>query len=182
MKLTLFRKAFTAFAAALLILGFSLRAEEGMKGRKMGEGMMKHMKEELDLSDAQVTKFKALKEADEKNNEAMRHAMEADAANLQVLVDKKAPDSELKAGVDKLKSDHKAMQAAMEKHMDDMAAILSPIQQAKAALMMMKNMRGGMMGHGMMGHGMHGDKEGKGEGHEGHEGHEGRGGSDDNDK
>jgi Spy/CpxP family protein refolding chaperone len=157
------RIAITAIGLAAVIgSSHSLRADDADKGgdHKAWGGREEMMKKELGLSDDQVAK---MKELDKANAEAMKPLMEKaklDVDSLRVLVDKKASDSDLKAAVEGLKADKKAMDEERQKEMDAKEAILNPLQVAKAAISMAdRMMHGGMMGGpdgGRMGHG-HGD-------------------------
>jgi Spy/CpxP family protein refolding chaperone len=159
------RIAMTAIGlAAIISAAPGLRADDADKGgeHKGWGGHEEMMKKELGLSDDQEAKMKAL---DKAGAEAMKPLMDKaklDVDSLRVLVDKKASDDQLKAAVDGLKADKKAMDDERQKQMDDKAAILTPLQVAKAAIAMAdRMMKGGMMG-GPEHHGMGHDGDDKG--------------------
>jgi hypothetical protein len=171
-----FRKTVVSTGLGVLILGLAtLHAEKAMDGDeghegwegqgRIEEGMKEHLKKALELNDEQAKKVDELNKADHDNSKLLKDKVEADLANLKVLVDKKAGDEELKTAIEGLKQDHKAMQEAHQKHMEAMQAILSPTQQAKAVLMMREHMGHSMMGgHEGWGHeekGREKDKDGK---------------------
>lgn len=149
-----------ALAAGILLLGtMPLHADKAMK-KGMGEKgkMMSQMKDDLGLTDDQAAKMKAIHKENHEATKALRNKVDADLANLKVLVDKKASDTELSALIATLKSDHEALQAAEKKHRDAMQQILTPLQQAKMVIQMGEHRhgKGGMGGMMMGGEGMHG--------------------------
>jgi Spy/CpxP family protein refolding chaperone len=155
------RTAISAGLGVLVLALATLHAEKSMdtddaQGPGEGHGMMAekmkdHFKKALGLSDEQAKKVEELDKADHEKGKLLRDRVEADMANLKVLVDGKASDGELKAALENLKKDHMAAQDARMKHMEDMQAILTPTQQAKAVIMMSERMRWGRhKGHGMM--------------------------------
>ena len=175
------RIAMTAMGlAAALFAAPSLHADDakadkaapkedgGAKGHEgWGEKRGDMMKKELGLSDDQVTKMKAANKAQQEAMKPLMDKMKLDVDSLRVMVDKKAADDQLKAAVDGLKADHQAMQDQEMKGMEAKAAILTPLQQAKAAIAMIDRMKGGMEGMGGMHGGMMGGHEGMDHGAEG---------------
>ena len=105
------------------------------------------MKKELGLSDDQAKKFEEVAKAGREAEKALMDKAKLDLDSLRLLVDKKAADGDLTAQIEKLKADKQAIEAQRQKDMDAKAAILSPMQQAKAAIMMADRM---MHGGGMM--------------------------------
>jgi Spy/CpxP family protein refolding chaperone len=145
------------------------------------------MKKELGLTDDQADKMKAAGKA---QMEAMKPLMEKrklDIDSLRVLVDKKAADKDLTAAIEGIKADQKAVEEQWKKHREAMAALLTPMQQAKSVLMMgemgehmMGAWKGGMMGKGGWHKGGHDDDDehedhGKGKDKDGDD-HKGAGG------
>ena len=140
-------------AAIMLFAAAPLSAHMGTKDQGvMGEKMMDHMMEKLDLTDAQAKQMKALHKTEKEANKALMDKMEVDIAKLKVLLKKKAPDADLSALISNLKDGHKAMQGAMLANHEAMMEILTPVQQAKMILQMHEHMKG-MMEMGMKGHG-----------------------------
>jgi Spy/CpxP family protein refolding chaperone len=154
------RIAITALGLATAIWGTPLlnahdadkdngKEEHGAWGKERGE----HMKKELGLSDEQAEKFKAARKAQMEAMKPLREKQKLDIDSLRVLVDKKASDKDLSAAIESIKADHKAIEEQEKKHREAMAALLTPMQQAKFILSM------GEMGEHMM-HGMMGGKGG----------------------
>jgi len=153
-------------AAPCLRAAFDKDAPEP-KGAEQGPAMMgghgfeggfnfEGLKEDLGLSEGQLDK---LREASKANRIAMAPLMaqlKNDHDDLAALVEKKAKDGALSAALDKLKLDGEALSKAQASHRDDLAAILSPLQQAKFVL----HMGEGFRGKGLRGE--HGKKECKG--------------------
>jgi Spy/CpxP family protein refolding chaperone len=160
-----FRRTVVSAGLGVLVLGLAtLHAEKSMEGddanggmdgrAKMADHMKEHFKKALGLSDDQAKKVEELNKSDRESGKLLKDKVGADLANLKVLVDQKAGDAELKTAIESLKKDHMAEQDARMKHMEAMQAILTPMQQAKAAIMMSERMghgrgrRGGWRGHG----------------------------------
>jgi Spy/CpxP family protein refolding chaperone len=168
--MTKLRIAMTAIGLAAIISGAPrLHADDMDKSAKpeghegWGEGRGGRMKEELGLTDDQAKKMKEAHEADEKAMKPLMEKLKLDIDSLRLLVDKKAGDSDLKASLDTLKADHKAVEEQRGKQMEAMGAMLTPMQEAKMAVSMAdRMMKGGMMGEheGMGGH-HDGDDKGK---------------------
>jgi Spy/CpxP family protein refolding chaperone len=120
------------------------KEEHGGWGKERGE----HMKKELGLTDEQAEKFKAARKAQMETMKPLMEKQKLDIDSLRVLVDKKASDKDLSAAIEGIKADHKAIEEQQKKHREAMAALLTPMQQAKFILSM------GAMGERMMGGGM----------------------------
>lgn len=117
-----------------------------MRGGMMGEMKMEDMKAELGLSDEQMTKMKAIHKGHKEAMETLEKKLKSEAKELRGLVEKKASDEKLKAGVAAVKASHNAMMQMHKKHHEEMMAILSPLQQAKMVVSMCDHMNDGMMG------------------------------------
>ena len=122
--------------------------EEG-KGEGRGDRMGGRLKEELGLTDAQADKLKAARKDQMEAMKALMEKQKLDVDSLRLLVDKKASDAELTKAIATVKADHEALQAQEKKQREAMAALLTPIQQAKMIIQMSERMgrgHGGMMG------------------------------------
>ena len=151
----------SAGLSALLLGAPTLRSDEGKDGGQWETKMLDHMNEKLELNAGQLEKVKAESKSNREAAKAIREKLTLDMDSLKVLVDKKAGDAELKAAIALVKADHKAQAEQMAKHMEAMAAILTPLQQAKGLFMMREGMeRRGMGGEGWHGHEGHGDRDG----------------------
>ncbi len=105
-------------------------AEEGKKDMHEKDRIVK-MKEKLGLSDDQVTKIKAVFADSKKNIEPLKKQYEADLKSLKDKVKAGVADSELKILLDALQADDQKMMDARKNIMEQMKAILTPLQQAK---------------------------------------------------
>lgn len=137
------RTAFLALAA--LLFTASVRATEpgdDVKGpgmdmsagmRQGGPGMerLEDQKEALGLSDAQVAKLKALRNAGKDGMKKHMDDMRDLVAKLKDQVAAKASDQDISTTLSSLKQLHKDQQAAMEQRREEAEAILTPMQQAK---------------------------------------------------
>lgn len=123
------------------------------------------LKKRLGLTADQVSQWKDAEKGDREQGKLLKDKTKADEASLAVLVDEKASDDDLKAGLDLLEKDHQAMQASREKKIGTLKGILTPMQQAKLVMM--------MGGHGGFGGGM--GRRGAGCGRQGHDGGKGHG-------
>jgi len=153
-------RALYALTLGVVLLGSPcLKAEPKDDGPAWGGGRKAWMKDDLKLSESQKDQ---MREANKANRTAMApllSQMQNDRDDLKALVEKKAKDEALTQALGKLKQDGEALRAEQAKHREAIAAILTPLQQAKMAL---------RMGHGRMGKGPWGkgkacaDKGGKG--------------------
>jgi len=159
--MTKLKMAIAALGVATTIWGSPLlNAGEAGKdgGQGWGKGRGEHMKKELGLSDDQAEKFKAAQKAQMDAMKPLQEKQKLDIDSLRVLVDKKAADKDLSAAIAAIKADHQAIEEQQKKHREAMAQLLTPLQQAKAVLMMgdMGERWAGKMGHGKgMGKGWH---------------------------
>lgn len=131
----------------------SEQPEAGAKpdGAKMAE----HLKKALELTDDQAAK---LKDAMKAHGEAMKPLWQQTKDAMKKLGEQlksKAPDADIQASLDDLKSAHKAISAEEEKFRDGLASFLTPTQRAKMAMGMAKRMRN------MRQRGKHGPKDDK---------------------
>jgi Spy/CpxP family protein refolding chaperone len=124
-------------------------------------GRIEHLKMALDLSDSQAAKLKDLEMKDREEAKILKDKVEADRAQLKVLVDQKAADSALSAGLKTLETDQKALRSKVEERFEAAKEILTPLQQAKFAVMFGgKGHRGwGSEGGWGRGHGPDGPKQ-----------------------
>jgi hypothetical protein len=128
------------------------------------------LKKKLDLSDDQVSQWRDAEKGQMEKTKLLRDKTKADLAELAVLVDEKASEGDLKAGLEALTADHKEMKAREEKQMETLRGILTPMQQAKLVVMKFGGhgrrggfgggWHGGMQGHGGMHDQDHGDHGG----------------------
>jgi len=133
MKLKLLRRGLALAASGFLLLASpALRAHEG----EDGERMLERMKGELALSDDQFDKVKTEANLDRDLSKPLAERIVLDMDSLKVLLDKKASDADLKPVIAKIKDDRAAMDAQRDAHMDALQQILTPLQQAKAILLM----------------------------------------------
>ena len=108
---------------------------------------MSGMKEKLGLTDEQAAKMRDVWKSQQETMKSLRDQERVDMALLRQKVDAKASDSEMKAALDKLSADRKAIQEAQESMTKKMRSILTPTQQAKMLLgtaRRMEGMKGGM--------------------------------------
>ena len=135
-------------------------------------------KERFGLSDEQAAKLKAARRANRDALTPLRDKMEDELDKLRGLVKEGKDEKAIAASLESVKSLHKAVRAEEERFHAALASALSPLQQAKMLLAMMRHMPPPGMGPGGWGgrHGprMHG-RGGHGEGSEKME----RGGRDD---
>lgn len=138
-----------ALAAALLMPGMwavSARAQDDDAAPEMGEHqgggkMLERMKDKLGLTDEQAGKLQASMKA---HHEAMRPLWLQAKDTMKKLGEQlksKAPDAEIQASLDALKSAHKEIAAEDEKFRDGLASFLTPTQRAKMTLGMAMRMR-----------------------------------------
>jgi Spy/CpxP family protein refolding chaperone len=130
------RLALAALAGAVLIAASSARAGEPKKdGYERGHwDRFEALKKKLDLSDNQVSKLKEAQKSAGQDARVLKDRTEADVAALRVLVDEKASEAELNAGLEALEKDHKAMQERSAKTLERYRSVLTPLQQAKFVL------------------------------------------------
>jgi Spy/CpxP family protein refolding chaperone len=103
-------------------------------------GRLAKMKETLGLSDTQVASIKAIQDGSWKNIEPLRKQTRIDLENLKAQVKTGAPDKDLTASIDALQADRKKMMEARKASMEQVKAILTPLQQAKAMIAMSERM------------------------------------------
>jgi Spy/CpxP family protein refolding chaperone len=126
---------------------------QGPGGGMMGNGMgapdpgqaFDELKDQLGLSADQADKLKAIGEDARTKNQGHMKAMMDLIKTLDGLVQAKAGDAALQAALDKIKAEHKAMQADRDAAMDQREAVLTPQQAAKFVLAMRDKMRQGML-------------------------------------
>ncbi len=159
MRASSIKTAAVAAACILVLAGAGLRADEAKPGQcAMAREEM--MKKTLDLSSGQWDRWKDARAEERTQERLLGDKVRSDAARLAVLVDEKAPDTDLTQALDKLDADHKALVESRLGYLDKLRGILNPMQQAKAALWMVRH------GQGRWNH--HCDKMGSEEGMEGH--------------
>ena len=146
-----------ALAAALLVPGMwavSARAhDEGDAHDGPHPEMGARMKEKLGLTDDQAGKLKDAMKAHGEAAKPLHRKMRDTMAKLQDQLQDKASDGDIKATLDSLKGTRQAMSAEDEKLHSSLASFLTPTQQAKMLMGMMKHMHEKMMGHGGPGRG-----------------------------
>jgi Spy/CpxP family protein refolding chaperone len=98
------------------------------------------MQDQLGLSDAQIAKIKAVHQAHRGTLRGLMQKARADIKNLAGLVDSQGSDADLTAAVNALKADRSAIQKERELVMDETGEILTPMQEAKAALALARAM------------------------------------------
>lgn len=124
----------------------------------------------MGFTDEEAAKMKEAFKAERTAMKPLRREMRDARIKLRDLVEDKAGDKDLTAALDRVESAKKALRAEGEKFHAKLAAGMTPLQRAKAALFMSRHRMGMKGGHGMMG------RHGEGEKHEGWGGH---GGGDD---
>jgi hypothetical protein len=100
---------------------------------------------QLDLSSDQLDKLKVISEDAQAKNREHRKAMMALIKTLDAQVQAKATDGDLQATLDKIKAEHKAMQADRDAVMDQRENVLNVHQSAKFVLALRDKMRQGML-------------------------------------
>lgn len=140
--------------SALLIAGLlagpssatKLHAEkdqpEGMDDSAQSERHEKMLKK-LGLSDEQMEKMKAAAKAHRETIKPLRKEMRADMKKLREQIKNRAGDAAVAATLGKLELTRKAIQAENEKMKAATDELLTPTQQAKMLLKMMKQMHDG---------------------------------------
>jgi Spy/CpxP family protein refolding chaperone len=124
------------FIGTLLLAAPTMHADEMMDHGHGHWDKFAMLKKQLGLTEDQVSQWKA---ADKSEKDAMKllgDQAKADLAQLAVLVDQKASDEVLTAGLNTLMADHKAIEASKQKQMDAIREILTPMQQAELVGMM----------------------------------------------
>jgi len=144
-------------APAMLAVGVRAQDEEG--GPEMAEPhdgakpdhakMVERMKKHLELTDDQAAKLKAAMEEHHKAMQPLWQQAKDSMKKLGEQLKAKAPDSDVQASLDSLKSAHKAVAAEEEKFHDSLS-FLTPTQRAKM-LMGAMHMRREHMMHGKKG-------------------------------
>jgi len=97
---------------------------------------LKHMRKELDLSDAQFDKVKAAFEDHEKAAKPLERKVRNSEIKLKDLVEDKAGDDDLNAALDSLSAARKDLRAEMDKFHESFDGILTPTQRAEIAVKM----------------------------------------------
>jgi Spy/CpxP family protein refolding chaperone len=129
-------RALYALTLGVVLLGSPcLKAEPRDDGQALG-GRKAWMKEDLKLSDSQKDQMREANKANRTATAPLLSQLQNDRDDLKALVGKKAKDEALTQALDKLKQDREAMRAQEAKHREAIAAILTPLQQAKMALRM----------------------------------------------
>ena len=134
--------------------GNGMAAPDLSGGQDLGNGMVgapdpsqafDELKDQLGLSSGQEAKLKAI--GDDAQSKAAGHmkAMMALIKTLDGQVRAKATDADLQASLDKIKAEHKALQADRDAAMDQREAVLTPQQAAKFVLALRDKMRQGML-------------------------------------
>ncbi len=160
MNTTYLRKGLAFACLGLLLAAPALRADDGKDGKGGPEAqaaMIDKMKADLDLSDAQVAKVKAENADDLAAGKTLHAKMLLNVDKLRLLVDNKAGADELNAAIAAVKGNKADLDAQKAKHMDALQDLLTPLQQAKAILMMVGRMERDKGPHGPK----DGDKAGK---------------------
>ncbi len=111
------------------------------RGTQPGDRMAEHLTKALGLSAEQATKLKVAFKERRESALLGRDRVEVARAALQERVDSKAPDSEIKAALEKLDAEHRAMRADQEKFNKSLDAILTPTQRARLTLSFMRHLR-----------------------------------------
>ncbi len=137
------RKLFAILGLGAMLLGAPALRADHHEGKSEGD-MIPGMKEKMGMSDAQMEKVKAARKAHMEAMKPLREKMKADMDTLKGLVDKKGSDAKLKTSISAVKEDYKAIQDQQKKHHEAMQEFMTPMQQAKAILMMGEHMKGGM--------------------------------------
>ncbi len=134
--------AFSAFGAETQKKECPTKAgdkKEMSEDRAGGGG--ERLAEALDLTAQQQEQMKALRAKQREEMKPLRGGVHEALAALRKLVDEGGSDAAIKAQLDALKAARTQMQAAQQKHQDEVAGILSPKQQAKLVLMFAHGMR-----------------------------------------
>jgi len=130
-------RALYALTLGVVLLGSPcLKAEPKDDGQAWGGGRKAWMKDDLKLSESQKDQMREANKADRSAMAPLFSQMQNDRDDLKALVEKKAKDEALTQALDKLKKDAEALRAEQAKHREAIAAILTPLQQAKMALRM----------------------------------------------
>jgi Spy/CpxP family protein refolding chaperone len=142
-----------ALAAALLVPGMwalSARAHDEKSEEHKGPRpeMGARMKEKLGLTDEQAGKLKDAMAAHGEAVKPLHRKMRDTTAKLTDQLQDKASDADIKATLDSMKATRAAMTAEEEKFHASLASFLTPTQQAKMLVGMMRQMHEKMMGRG----------------------------------
>jgi Spy/CpxP family protein refolding chaperone len=132
-----------AIAPAAPLLAYEKGA--GMQGHGGGNGWQKHMQEKLGLTDDQVAKLQAIKDAREKAMKPLRRKQRDLMIKLHDQLEDKASDQEIKATLASLRSNRDAIREEAKRFRGQMEALLTPTQQAK--MMLGRMHRRGGWGH-----------------------------------
>lgn len=90
----------------------------------------------MGLSDEQETKFKLARRVLRDALTPLKDKLEDEVDNLGGLVNTAAPEKDITAGVERVREARRALMAEHEKFLDKVAAILTPIQRARAVMAM----------------------------------------------
>ncbi len=154
------RKIFALTLAIMLALTLASltqagprRGAQGKQGGARAPEARQQAADYLGLTQEQKDKLAELRKT---NMEALRPLREARAKllkELAELVKANAKDADLTAKLDQLKENQKAIREQGEKNREAVAAILTPMQQAKAVLMAQQFVRNRALRRGMRGEG-----------------------------
>ncbi len=129
------------------------------KGGDRAEHMEKMLKERLGLSDDQAAKLKASWEAEKAAIKPLREQAKESRRKLEEQVRDLSSDKDIKATLDQIDANRKAMQDERQKAQATVASVLKPYQRAKLRLLMAHMMKGrGHWGHGGRGEGREGGR------------------------
>ena len=103
------------------------------------------LKGSLGLSSDQEAKLKAIHDDARAKAQVHMKALMGLIKSLDGQVQARAADADLQATLDKIKAEHKAMQADRDAAMEQREAVLSPQQSAKFVLAVRDKMRQGML-------------------------------------
>lgn len=161
------RIAWAAAVLAAMTFGPVARAEHEEHGGGGGGWVAKAAKP-LGLTAEQQAKLKAIEADRAKTQGPLWQQLKVQMDELKLLVDKKAPDADLTAKLNQLKATRDQLEAGRKAFEAQVAAVLTPTQQAKVALWMGHEAGKQMKG---LGHEWH-DRNGKEHEHDGEGEHE----------
>jgi Spy/CpxP family protein refolding chaperone len=94
----------------------------------------------LDLSQDQREQLKEEKKEHADNLRPLKETKKEHLSELRSLVNRRADDDDIAEALDQLKSDHEAVEEEMQRHMEKVGDILTPMQKAKWVLRMANSM------------------------------------------
>ncbi len=115
--------------------GGNSQAQAGMGAPRQGGVNPDQLKGILDLSDDQVAKLKTILKEQASSAQSLRAQMNKDMGNLSSKVQAGASDADLKAALEAVAEDRKAIQADEQKVEDSLNLDLTPMQHAKLLLL-----------------------------------------------